>query len=157
GSREPLGLPGELVWRIPPLSLSPGPDGGPGDAVALLLDRAAAARGGRRPEDHEGVPLGKVAERLEGLPLALGLGAARLRVLSATELAARLDDVVSTSDGELSTVDGLAARRHHTIQATVTWSYRTLDPRAAKLLRWLAVCAGRVDLSTVQWLLGVDP
>src|ERR1044071_6260450 len=47
-SREPFGLAGEVVWRIPPLSTDPGPHGGPSDAMALLLDRTAAARGGRR-------------------------------------------------------------------------------------------------------------
>ncbi|GAB3952424.1 hypothetical protein GCM10027614_56050 [Micromonospora vulcania] len=50
-----------------------------------------------------------------------------------------------------------AAERHVTMQATVTWSYRTLGPRAARLLRWLAVFAGPVDLPTVEWLLGDDP
>src|SRR2546430_4287294 len=89
-SREPLGLPGEVVWRIPPLSLRGAPDGGPSEAVELLLDRATAARGGRRPEQAEVVHLRQLAERLEGLPLALELAAARLRVLSAIELTARL-------------------------------------------------------------------
>jgi predicted ATPase/class 3 adenylate cyclase len=161
-SREPLGLPGEVVWRIPPLSLEPTPGGGPGDAVALLLDRAAAARGGRRPEGLEVDQLCEVAYRLEGLPLALELAAARLRVLTAAELVLRLDDVVSTLDAGLSMVDtvplsGGAALRHATLQATVTWSYRTLAPPAARLLRWLSVFAGGVDLPTMEWLLGADP
>ncbi len=161
-SREPLGLPGEVVWRIPPLSLEPAPGGGPGDAVALLLDRAAAARGGRRPDGSEVEQLCQAAYRLEGLPLALELAAARLRVLTAKELVSRLDDVVSTLDAGLSMVDtiplsGGAALRHATLQATVTWSYRTLAPGAARLLRWLSVFAGGVDLSTMDWLLGEDP
>lgn len=161
-SREPLGLAGEVVWRIPPLSLEPEPDGAPGDAVALLVDRAAAARGGKRPPAAELEQLCRVAYRLEGLPLALELAAARLRVLTAKELVDRLDDVVSTLDAGLSMVNtvplaGGAALRHATLQATVTWSYRTLGPRAARLLRWLAVFAGRVDLPAIEWLLGEDP
>jgi predicted ATPase/class 3 adenylate cyclase len=161
-SREPLGLAGEVVWRIPPLSLQPDPDGVPGDAVALLLDRAAAARGGKRPSGTELEQLCRVAYRLEGLPLALELAAARLRVLTANELVDRLDDVVSTLDAGVSMVDtvplsGGAALRHATLQATVTWSYRTLGPRTARLLRWLAVFAGRVDLPAIEWLLGEDP
>ncbi len=161
-SREPLGLAGEVVWRIPPLSLEPTDDGGPGDAVQLLVDRAAAARGGNRPAGDELDQLCRVAYRLEGLPLALELAAARLRVLSAKELVSRLDDVVSTLDAGVSMVDtvpltGGAAVRHATMQATVTWSYRTLSPRVARLLRWLSVFAGRVDLPTVEWLLGEDP
>jgi predicted ATPase/class 3 adenylate cyclase len=157
-SREPLTLPGELVWRIPPLSLQPTGDGTPGEAVRLLLDRAAAARGGRRPDPAEEVYLRAVAERLEGLPLALELAAARLRVLSATELSGRLGDAVSTLDAGSSTVDSqLPGRRHATMQATVGWSYRTLGPRAARLLRWLSVFAGPVDLATLAWLLEDDP
>jgi predicted ATPase/class 3 adenylate cyclase len=160
-SREPLGMAGEVVWRIPPLSLQPPASGGPSDAVALLLDRAAAARGGRPADPTEIVELARVAERLEGLPLALELAAARLRVLGASELATRLDDLVSTLDAGSSTVDGerlaVATSRHATIQAAVTWSYRTLGPHASRLLRWLAVFAGRVDLPTVEWLLGEDP
>jgi predicted ATPase len=156
-SREPVGLPGEVVWRIPPLSLRAAPDGGPSEAVELLLDRATAARGGRRPEQPEVVHLRQLAERLEGLPLALELAAARLRVLSAIELTARLDDVVSTLDSGASTVDGTATARHTTLHATVTWSYRTLAPGAARLMRWLSVFAGRVDLATVGWVLDEDP
>jgi len=152
-AREPLGLPGEVIWRIPPLSLRPAPDGTPGEAVELLLDRATAARGGRRPERPELTPLRQIAERLDGLPLALELAAARLRVLSATELAARLDDPLATP----STVDDAATDRHATMHAAVTWSYRTLAPSAARLLRWLSVFAGRVDLSTVEWLMSGDP
>jgi predicted ATPase/class 3 adenylate cyclase len=167
-SREPLGLPGEVVWRIPPLSLQPAADGAPSEAVRLLLDRAAVARGGRRPDPTEEVYLRTVAERLEGLPLALELAAARLRVLSATELSSRLGDAVSTLDAGSSTVDGrtpstvdgrtgsVPGRRHATMQATVTWSYRTLGPRAARLLRWLSVFAGPVDLATLEWLLDED-
>ncbi|SDZ13983.1 Predicted ATPase [Asanoa ishikariensis] len=195
-SREPFGLPGEVVWRIPPLSTEPGPHGGPSDAMALLLDRTAAARGGRRGALNESSELHRVVARLDGLPLAIELAAARLRVLSASQLAERLDDVLGTLDAgredaaetlpgypsteyaggqQEDTVDLNAAaiggarspqtraalrsatQRHATMQATVTWSYRTLGPRAARLLRWLAVFAGPVDLTTVEWLLDDDP
>ncbi|WP_420884004.1 ATP-binding protein [Micromonospora sp. CPCC 205547] len=190
-SRESLGLPGEVVWRIPPLSVEPQP-GREADAVALLLDRMAAARGGRPPDWAEAADLRRVVQRLDGLPLAIELAAARLRVLSAGQLAARLDDVLGTLDAgrpapeppaekgwtgnQQDTVDLAAAaigntpaspahravqrsalERHLTMQATVTWSYRTLGPRAARLLRWLAVFAGPVDLPTVEWLLDDDP
>ncbi|WP_244366314.1 ATP-binding protein [Micromonospora echinofusca] len=192
-SRESFGLPGEVVWRIPPLSVEPAPGGGESDAVALLLDRTTAARGGRRPGPAEAVALRRVAERLDGLPLAIELAAARLRVLSAGQLAERLDDVLGVLDAgrteadqpasvggrwsasQEDTVDLAAAargevtppasraahrtatQRHVTMQATVTWSYRTLGPRAARLLRWLAVFAGPVELPTVEWLLDEDP
>ncbi|MEH0938719.1 ATP-binding protein, partial [Micromonospora psammae] len=191
-SRESLNLPGEVVWRIPPLSVDPQPGRGESDAVALLLDRMAAARGGRPPDWAEAGDLRRVVQRLDGLPLAIELAAARLRVLSAGQLAARLDDVLGTLDAgrgdpeppvergwagnQQDTVDLVAAaaggappspahravqrsatERHLTMQATVTWSYRTLGPGAARLLRWLAVFAGPVDLPTVEWLLDADP
>ncbi|MER7164785.1 adenylate/guanylate cyclase domain-containing protein [Micromonospora sp. NPDC000207] len=208
-SRESFGLPGEVVWRIPPLSVEPRPDGAQSDAVALLLDRTTAARGGRQPESAEAADLRRVAQRLDGLPLAIELAAARLRVLSAGQLAERLDDVLGTLDAgrgqsapdpwerrsggygpdpfvgfpgpdwtgqQHDTVDLVAAargatpptsatravrrsavERHATMQATVTWSYRTLGPRAARLLRWLSVFARPVDLATMQWLLDDDP
>jgi predicted ATPase/class 3 adenylate cyclase len=198
-SREPFGLPGEVVWRIPPLSTEPAPNGGPSDAMALLLDRTAAARGGRRGGLAESADLHRVVARLDGLPLAIELAAARLRVLSASQLAERLDDVLGTLDAGRDADEGLAAyaaaefprgqeagtqedtvdlnaavlgearstqaravirsatQRHATMQATVTWSYRTLGPRAARLLRWLSVFAGPVDLATVEWLLDDDP
>ncbi|HET6215107.1 MAG TPA: adenylate/guanylate cyclase domain-containing protein [Micromonosporaceae bacterium] len=182
-SREPLGMPGETVWRIPPLSLRPGPDGAPSDAVALLLDRTAAARGGRRAGADEIVHLERVAARLDGLPLALELAAARLRVLSASQLADRIDselpgrggDVLSTLDAGsqpdldedepantpgtvcLSSTPPPHPRRHATLHATMAWSYRTLGRRAATMLRWLSVFAGPVDLAAVEWLLDDDP
>jgi predicted ATPase/class 3 adenylate cyclase len=164
-SREPLGLPGEVVWRIPSLSLRPADDGGPSDAVALLVDRATAARGGSAPSSDEVTQLGRVAKALGGLPLALELAAARLRVLSASQLATRLDDMLGTLDaGRARPVDGsvpidltAAVDRHRTMQATVMWSYRTLDREAARLLRWMSVFAGPVDLAAVEWLLDADP
>ncbi|GIJ75812.1 Predicted ATPase [Micromonospora phaseoli] len=192
-SRQPLALPGEVVWRIPPLSVDPRPDGTESDAVALLADRTAAARGGRQPDPAESADLRRVVRRLDGLPLAIELAAARLRVLSVGQLAERLDDMLGTLDAgrddpqlppvdrghtgnQRDTVDLVAAatgaspptpatravlrsavERHLTMQATVTWSYRTLGPGAARLLRWLAVFAGPVDLPTVEWLLGDDP
>jgi len=158
-SREPLGAAGELVWRIPPMSVATPNGGGPPDAVALLLDRAEAARGGRPAGDEEMTDLLRVAERLDGLPLALELAAARLRLFSAAQLADRLDDLLGTLDaggphtGEFAIV-GVGRHRHSTLRATVAWSYRTLPPEAASLLRQLSVFAGSVDLATVEWVAG---
>jgi predicted ATPase/class 3 adenylate cyclase len=159
-SREPLGLPGEVVWRIPPMSVSPDPDGGPSEAVDLLLDRAASARGVRRAayrsSPDELTELGRVAGRLAGLPLAIELAAARLRLLTPAALAARIDDVLGTLDAGCSIVDG-PENRHATMEATVGWSYRTLEPRPARLLRELSAFAGPVDLAAIEWLHGEDP
>ena len=164
-SREPLGLAGELVWRIPPLSLTPIGAGQRSDAVELLLDRAASARGGHVTCDDELSHMDRIARRLDGLPLAIELAAARLRVLSGPELAERLDDVIGVLDGDASEPPGPIAEtgrdvaavdrngRHRTLTSTVGWSYRTLDERPARLLRQMAVFAGWVDLAAVEWLL----
>jgi predicted ATPase/class 3 adenylate cyclase len=157
-SREPLGIPGEVVWRVPSMRVEPDPDGGPSEAVELLVERVGAARGGCAVGAREIEDLAVVARRLEGLPLALELAAARLRCLSAAELIGRLDDLMSTLDAGTSTVDsGRPVSRHATIEATVSWSYRTLDPVASRLLRWMSVFAGPLDLPAIEWLLGEDP
>jgi predicted ATPase/class 3 adenylate cyclase len=136
--REPLGVHGELVWRLPQLA--------PADAIALLLDRSAAARGGRPVTGAEAIDLTRVASRLDGSPLAIELAAARLRLLSAAQLASRLDDPLSALD------PGRApGHRHDSLTGNLDWSYRTLGPRASGLLRRLAVFAGPVDLATVEW------
>jgi predicted ATPase/class 3 adenylate cyclase len=159
-SREPLGAPGEVVWRIPKMSVLLPVEGGAPDAVALLMERAVAARGGRAPGDDEMEDLLRVAERLDGLPLALELAAARLRLFSAAQLADRLDDLLGTLDaggpntGEIFSAP--ARYRHSTLRATVNWSYRTLPHDAAALLRQLAVFAGPLDLATVEWVAGAS-
>lgn len=163
-SREPLSLAGEVVWRIPPLGLEPEPGAQEADAVALLIDRTTAARGGAAPTAAEIQSLGRVANRLDGLPLALELAAARLRVLSAGELADRLENELDGREPDpLGAIDGAAmamtepSGRHATLQATVEWSYKTLPRGAAALLRGLSVFAGPVDLPTVEWWVNGDP
>jgi predicted ATPase/class 3 adenylate cyclase len=157
-SREPLGLPGEVIWRVPPLSVATTAHGHPSEAVALLLDRAAATRGGQPATGDEIAHLDRVARALSGLPLALELAATRLRVLAAAELAARIDDVLGTLDaGRGGTSPDVAGDRHRTLQTALEWSYRTLDRPTARLLCRLSVFAGPVTLPAIEWLGGGDP
>jgi predicted ATPase/class 3 adenylate cyclase len=136
--RGALGMHGEVVWPVPPLT--------PADAYTLLSERTAAARGGRPAPAAEVGELAQVASKLEGLPLAIELAAARLRLVSADQLLARLDDPLTALDA------GRPGRhRHDTLAGSLDWSYRTLGPGAAALLRSLAVFAGPVDLTTVEW------
>ncbi|MCU7730172.1 adenylate/guanylate cyclase domain-containing protein [Actinoplanes sp. KI2] len=168
--RQPLGVYGEVVWRIPPLS--------PADAFTLLSERSEAARGGRQAPVEESVELAGVAARLEGSPLAIELAAARMRLFSAEQLVARLDDPIAALDpinsdpinSDLITADPgeiepgergeiepgergeiEPGERHTSLTACLDWSYRTLSVRSAALLRRLSVFAGTVDLPTVEW------
>ncbi|WP_285684452.1 adenylate/guanylate cyclase domain-containing protein [Actinoplanes sp. NBRC 103695] len=141
--REPLGIHGEVVWRVPPMA--------PADAFTLLSSRTTDARGGRPIARDESGDLARVASGLDGSPLAIELAAARLRLLCAAELAARLDDPAraldATREAEVTEPDD----RHRSLTASLDWSYRSLGDRASGLLRRLAVFAGAVDLSAVEW------
>lgn len=109
--RAPIGLPGEVVWRVPPLAVAP--DGAPGpapapsgatggragDALMLLADRVAAARGGCAVAAAELPHLARIAALLQGVPRAIEQAAAQLRVLAAAELAARLETSPERSPG----------------------------------------------------------
>jgi predicted ATPase/class 3 adenylate cyclase len=140
--RMPLGVPGEVVWRIPPLQ--------PADAFELLDTRVSAARGERIGPAEDRPELSQVAARLEGSPLAIELAAARLRLLSASQLVVRLSDPLTALDppalDEYAETD-----RHWSLATSLDWSHRTLSAAAAALLRRLAVFAGPLELGTVEW------
>jgi predicted ATPase/class 3 adenylate cyclase len=137
-SRASLGVPGELVWRIPQLTST--------EAYTLLTARAAAARGGRPGPAGEAADLARIASKLDGEPLAIELAADRLRLLSAAQLAARLDDPIAALDAGRD-----EPGRHGSLTGNLDWSYRGLSEGAAELLRRLAVFAGPVELGTVEW------
>ncbi|AGL21148.1 adenylate/guanylate cyclase domain-containing protein [Actinoplanes sp. N902-109] len=140
-SRVPLAIPGECVWRIPPMC--------PADAYALLASRVETARGGRPGPAAEGADLARVAARLDGHPLAIELAADRLRILSATQLVSRLADPVAALDAGRRR--GPDEDRHSSLTGNLDWSYNALSAPAAELLRRLAVFANPVELSTVEW------
>jgi predicted ATPase/DNA-binding CsgD family transcriptional regulator len=125
-SREPLRMAGENVWRVPPLE--------PGEAVRLFLERARAARPGFAASEavHE------VTRALDGMPLAVELAAARVRVLSAEQIARRLADRFRL----LSAGDRTAPARQRTLRAAIDWSHELLDGPERVLLRRLSVFAG---------------
>ncbi|MEU6711774.1 LuxR C-terminal-related transcriptional regulator [Nonomuraea sp. NPDC046802] len=126
-SREPLRVPGETVWRVPPLSV----DGAESEAVRLFVARAGAARSGFEL-DAETLPLVvALCQALDGLPLAIELAAALVRVLSVGQLVERLDDRFRLLAGG----DRTAPARHRTLRAAVDWSYRLLTPQERLLLR----------------------
>ncbi|MER7952549.1 BTAD domain-containing putative transcriptional regulator [Streptomyces sp. NPDC096079] len=136
-SREPLGVPGEEVRPLGPL---------PGDmALRLLAERGASARPGFDPaEDPDAAE--EICRRLDGLPLAIELAAARLRMLSVRQIADRLDDRFRLLTSGARTV----LPRQQTLRAVVDWSWELLDEAERAVLRRLAVFTGGCDLTAAE-------
>jgi predicted ATPase/DNA-binding SARP family transcriptional activator len=146
-SREPLGLMGEVVYRVPPLSiLEPDEetvDLAASDAVRLFLARAVVAASRELDQSPEGLAaVAAICRELDGLPLALELAAARTHVLTVQEIAARLDDRFRF----LRYWRRSAEPRHQTLGATMAWSYDLLSADEQALLRGLSVFAGGFTL-----------
>jgi predicted ATPase/class 3 adenylate cyclase len=157
-SREPLGIGGEVIYRVPSLSL-PEPDGdgdpnsatgGPSDAVALLMQRAREQGVALPHDDETGRLLASVCRRLDGMPLAIELAAARLRSMSLTDLRDRLDQRFRLLTGGSRT----AMERQRTLHAMVDWSYSLLNTAEQLLLRRLSVFPETFDLAAAEAVCG---
>jgi predicted ATPase/class 3 adenylate cyclase len=153
-SREPLGIGGEVIYRVPSMSL-PGPEDsgfapGSSDAVALFVGRARAHGVALAVDGQAGPLVVSVCRRLDGMPLALELAAARLRSMSLAELHDRLDQRFRLLTGGSRT----AVERQQTLQATVGWSYSLLTGAERVLLGRLSVFAGSFDLAAVEAVCG---
>ena len=156
-SREVLGLAGETTWVVPPLSMPPpNPSGakdlGGSDAVALFCERARAAHGQFELTDDVAGPVSRICHRLDGLPLALELAAARIRLLGAHELARRLDDRLRLLNA--GPRGGVA--RHQTLRAMIDWSFDLLSAAEQTVLRRLAVFPGTFDIGATEAVAGFD-
>lgn len=125
-SREPLQVEGEITWRLPPLTTD--------DAVELFLSRAAQVQ--QEPEDTGAIV--ELCARLDHLPLAIELAAARLRVMTVAQLMASVEDRFRLLTGNARNV----LPQQRTLEASVAWSYDLLDEPAQRLLRSLSVFAG---------------
>jgi predicted ATPase/DNA-binding winged helix-turn-helix (wHTH) protein len=147
-SREPLAIPGEHIYETPQLRLPPpGPITGAEalnySSVELLVTRAAAASAQFALTDGTAPLVAEICRRLDGMPLALELAAARLRLLSPGDLLERLDDCLHL----LTTGSRTALPRHRTLRALVDWSHALLSPPEQALLRRLSVFAGSFSLA----------
>jgi predicted ATPase/DNA-binding SARP family transcriptional activator len=154
-SREALGLTGEVIWRVPSLD-SPDPQHLPPleslaqyDAIRLLTERAQAVLPRWQLADHAEAAA-HICCRLDGIPLAIELAAARLKVLSAEQVAERLDDRFQLLTGGSRT----ALPRHRTLRATIDWSYDLLSDEERVLFRRLAVFAGGWTLEAADAVCG---
>ncbi len=154
-SREQLRIGGETIYRVPSLSL---PAPGESDAVAaaacdavVLFAARAREQGAPLPVDAQTAPLVvSVCRRLDGMPLAIELAAARLRSMSLAELAGRLDQRFALLTGGSRT----ALERQQTLRATVDWSYSLLTTAEQIVLGRLSVFAGSFDLAAAEAVAG---
>jgi len=151
-SREPLRVPGEVVFRVPSLAI-PDPDSAEApeallsyEAVRLFVERARAVAPGFRLDESNAAAVARICHRLDGLPLALELAAARTDALSADALAERLDDRFRL----LRAGSRAAPTRQQTLEAALDWSYELLADVERGLLRRLAVFSGGFTLEAAE-------
>lgn len=158
-SREALNLPGEYVWTVPPLSM-PSPrsaitveKAARCDAVKLFVDRATARDPRFALTDTNVEAVAGICARLDGIPLAIELAAARVKLMSAAEIHKRLDDCFRF----LTVGTRSSLPRHQTLRAAVDWSYDLLTTEEQLLFRRLAEFRGGFDLEAIENVCGGKP
>jgi predicted ATPase/DNA-binding CsgD family transcriptional regulator len=145
-SQSPIGIAGELVWAIPPLSVQPRGDAcvsRASDAARLFADRAGHFRSGPGLSEDAADAVEAIVRRVDGIPLAIELAAARMRVLSPEEIADGLDDHLRMLCGGPQ-----ADPRHQTIRASLDWSHDLLTDSERQLFARLSIFSGGFDLGT---------
>ena len=156
-SRESLGIDGERVYRVPSLSLPPSDTENPeelaaSDAVRLFAERARTQNPGFVLDGRSARLVASICRRLDGIPLALELAAARLSSMSLAQVADRLDQRFRLLTGGSRN----AMPRQQTLQATVDWSFSLLNPAERKTLTRLSVFAGGFDLEAAEQVCTTD-
>lgn len=161
-SREPLGVAGEVVYPVPPMGFPAVADVDVDleqlcdhDAVRLFEDRAASARPGYRIDEDDAAAVAELCRRLDGVPLAIELAAARMRSLSAATIASRLDQRFRL----LTSGPSAGPSRQRTLEATVRWSYDLLSPAQRTVFVRLGVFHGDIGLAAAERVVageGVD-
>jgi predicted ATPase/DNA-binding CsgD family transcriptional regulator len=144
-SRSPLDADGELVWQVPSLSVQQragAGETGASDAARLFADRASHAQARFEPGDEASGAFEAIVRRVDGIPLAIELAAARIRVLSAAEIADGLDDQLRLLGG-----GHRSDPRHQTIRASLDWSHELLTDSERRLFARLSVFSGGFDLA----------
>jgi predicted ATPase/DNA-binding CsgD family transcriptional regulator len=144
-SREPIGVAGELIWRVPSLSLD-------SEAIELFADRAGLVRPSFSLTDSNRGTVIEICSRLDGMPLAIELAAARVRALSPTEILDGLNDRFRLLTGGARTT----VPRQQTLWASVDWSHALLAQPERALFRRLAVFVGGFDLQAAQAVAGEE-
>jgi predicted ATPase/class 3 adenylate cyclase/DNA-binding CsgD family transcriptional regulator len=142
-SREPIRAAGEITWSVPSLSLHD-------EAIELFTDRARQSRPDFAVTDDDAPAVAEICQRLDGMPLAIELAAARIRALSLVEIVDSLHDRFRLLTGGART----AVRRQQTLRASVDWSHALLSEQEKVLFRRLAVFLGGFDLDAAQAIIG---
>ena len=154
-SREPLSVQGERIFALSPLTIPAADDINSGDlvrsdAVDLFVDRAAIALTGFKLTAENSATVAEIVRKLEGIPLAIELAAARLRVLSVDQINEKLDQRFKLLAG----TGNARTSRHQTLHAAIQWSYDPLSDDEKALLRALSVFAGSCDLDQITSVFG---
>jgi predicted ATPase/DNA-binding SARP family transcriptional activator len=151
-SREPLRVPGEVTWRVPSLTLpAPGRSVKPAElasyeSIRLFCERAVDVASGFALGDENAAAVAEICVRLDGMPLALELAAARVGALSPAQIAERLGDCLAVlTAGSRSALD-----RQQTLRATLSWSHALLTTNEGALFRRLGVFAGTFALEAAE-------
>lgn len=149
-SREPLGVPGELAWRLPRLPI-PGPHADPQtlarhDSVRLFVERARSFQPSFTLSGANASAVGRICRLTEGIPLAIELAAGRLTTLSVEQVADQLRDALNV----LTTSSRAVPARHRTLRATIDWSYERLGGSEKALFTRLSVFSGLASLDAVR-------
>jgi predicted ATPase/DNA-binding CsgD family transcriptional regulator len=155
-SREPLALRDEVVWRVPSLGTPTASDGADlldSDAGRLLVERIRRVRPDYEPDDADKQALATVCRRLDGIPLALELAAARSATIPTQDLAARLSARFALLAG--GSRDSVARQR--TIEASVAWSYQLLEPDEQRVFRQLSAFAATFTTTAATAMLADEP
>ncbi len=142
-SREPIGVTGEATWRVPSLGVADA-------AIELFADRARLAQAGFTISSDNAATVAEICGRLDGMPLAIELAAARVRALSLAEILEGLHDRFRLLTGGART----AVRRQQTLRASVDWSHALLSEPEQVLFRRLAVFLAGLDLDAAQAVAG---
>jgi predicted ATPase/class 3 adenylate cyclase len=153
-SREALGINGETVYRVPSLSL---PDSASSslmdyESTRLFIDRAAKAEPRFQLTDHNASSIAQICQRLDGIPLAIELAAARVKLFTPEQIAERLDDRFKLLTGGNRT----ALPRQQTLRALIDWSYQSLNETEQRVLRSLAVFSGGWTFEAAEAVVGEE-
>lgn len=138
-SREPIGTAGEVIWRVSSLAITD-------EAVELFIDRARLVRPEFAITDDNAASVAEICQRLDGMPLAIELAAARVRALSITDILTGLHDRFRILTGGMRT----AVRRQQTLRASVDWSHALLTDVERLIFRRLAVFRGGFHLDAAE-------